>query len=340
MSLAAMFDEDSLTAKGPTNPAEREAWLKEHQPYSIKINGVWYNYTRALGPLSAPIAATAIWFEEQHKKDLAENKELTDTKTEEEFNSLADNIATYFFDSSWAAGLYNTLGIGDTTGDKLERQSARIASGLVPWNSALRSAMSLPFITNNPETRRDSDTFWEYFRQQSPIVEAFTEKVPGKIDVLGKEVMQQGGVWKYWLPIAQQKPSTDPVEVEIGRVADATGYAPSWPSQFVDVEYEKSRNNWKSEKVKLDKEQYRKFAVEVGKEYNKRLAEMFKQKYYINADDEQKAQQIGDLHTDVSNEKRDAMLEEVKKQLATEGKVKLIKVNKFFNKARLVEKGE
>jgi hypothetical protein len=44
----------NLTGKGPSDPDLRALWLKNHQPYSLKIGDSWYSYAR-LDPLAMPL---------------------------------------------------------------------------------------------------------------------------------------------------------------------------------------------------------------------------------------------------------------------------------------------
>lgn len=48
----------NLTGRGPSDPELRKLWLKNHQPYSIKVGGQWISY-RQLDPLSTPLGLIA-----------------------------------------------------------------------------------------------------------------------------------------------------------------------------------------------------------------------------------------------------------------------------------------
>jgi hypothetical protein len=55
-----------ITGGGPTDPGERENWLHDHQPYSIKIGGDWYSYGR-LDPVATLLGTTADLVDNAHK---------------------------------------------------------------------------------------------------------------------------------------------------------------------------------------------------------------------------------------------------------------------------------
>lgn len=58
-SLAWQMAEDgNFTGGGPHNPAEREVWLLNNRPYSIKLFGEWYSYNR-FDPIAMPLGILA-----------------------------------------------------------------------------------------------------------------------------------------------------------------------------------------------------------------------------------------------------------------------------------------
>lgn len=70
--------EGRMTGGGPMNPAEREAWLLDNRPYSIKIGDNWYSYNR-FDPIAMPLGIMA---DAMYLWNRQEDQELEDTFNE------------------------------------------------------------------------------------------------------------------------------------------------------------------------------------------------------------------------------------------------------------------
>lgn len=165
-----------LTGRGPSDPGLRKLWLKDHQPYSIKIGDKWVNYRR-LDPTLTPLGLVA------DGMMIAEEQERRGAKGADFSNIAAASIAalarsltspTYMrglneFLSAWSSG----------NGWEAER-----------WYRSMATAVTAPSIVNyfNDDP---------YYREVDGLIEAtmarypgLSEKLPARYDVFGEPEMR------------------------------------------------------------------------------------------------------------------------------------------------------
>lgn len=60
-TTANLYRDDMITGYGPPEPEKRAVWLSkgQHQPYSVKIGGQWYNYGQTLQPIGPMLGMVA-----------------------------------------------------------------------------------------------------------------------------------------------------------------------------------------------------------------------------------------------------------------------------------------
>src|SRR6267143_445435 len=58
LTAALAFDGERITGYGPPEPEKRSAWMETHQPYSVNVNGTYYDYSR-IQPIGTLIGLAA-----------------------------------------------------------------------------------------------------------------------------------------------------------------------------------------------------------------------------------------------------------------------------------------
>lgn len=180
----------NITGNGPTDPQLRQAWLKNNQPYSIRVGNEWFSYRR-IEPISTPLslAADMVSIVRDHSDDL----DVTNDASHVYYGIVAAGISaltnkTYL---SGMVDLMNAIGSKEPQQVKsyLERQAASVVPGIV--------------------SSFNSDP---YMRQVSSMADAIKERVPGwsrtlppKFDVFGDpRVMAPSRTQHALDPIAMQ----------------------------------------------------------------------------------------------------------------------------------------
>lgn len=145
---------DGLTGYGPTDPKERQTWLINHQPYSIKIGGSWLSLQR-FGPIGSMLGIHA---------NLAEIIPHLQPDSDE----LKKAVALIVHDTGRLmedeTGMQGVDGLFQLINDP-ERSNwpAQFAGSWMPFSSALRQTASAidPYM-------RQSKTFIDGLRYQIP----------------------------------------------------------------------------------------------------------------------------------------------------------------------------
>jgi len=242
-SLVAMFmlnmaREGKITGGAPESPNEREAFYRQgKQPWSIKVGDDWYQYRR-VEPFNTVLASTAIAYDNiVNAKD-----EETATKI---FANAVQDFKNNLIDSSYLQGMSRLL----NRHGKLELTPAKVGSSLVPFSGFWRSVNRAYEAYTEGSAKLYEDKDW---------LSAFAQVIPGlyklrepEINVWGKPVELQGGVFRQWLPYRWATETDDPVEVFL---EDLEVY-PGLPGQSIKI---------RGVKTKLDDDIYRQYAVDYG----------------------------------------------------------------------------
>jgi hypothetical protein len=167
----------NLTGRGPGDPELRRLWLKNHQPYSIKIGGKWISYLR-LDPLATPLGLVSDMNTVVH--------ELGDKAVEA--SDLAYGVVTALFynlsSRSYIQGI--TEFFSAWAGDD-EHAAAR-------WLRDFSGNLAVPQLVNsiNPDN---------VYRDVQGVADAIISRIPGwsttldpRFDLFGEPILKTPGL--------------------------------------------------------------------------------------------------------------------------------------------------
>lgn len=212
-----------LTGAGPSDPQANELWKETHgfQPYSLKVNGQWVNYSRYDLPGSLlGIPATMFDASVYHPQD---------TDLEHRTFAAIGALAQYFKDKSALQGVSDLMDFG--------KNPQSDASGMERLLGNVTSRMLVPnFVTQlirngQDPTKRVKPTIGSYLLDALPR----TPLTPGAPDldpmrnVLGEPLYTPRDTLLENLAPLTISPLTtnrsDPVMAELDRLYQATGFA-------------------------------------------------------------------------------------------------------------------
>ncbi|WP_063914202.1 hypothetical protein [Pseudomonas sp. p21] len=193
----------NVSGGGPEDPEERRAWLAAgNQPYSLKINGQWQQYSR-IEPMATLVGIAA---------DVAHGWE----KQELGLASLMKAIGRNFTSKTWLQGLSGVMQAmtdPDRYGGSWINRSA--ATLVQPATALSHIGRYLdPF-----QRETDRDSFTDQLAYRLP---GLRESLPIKRDQFGAPLMEPQRQIGRAGPIPSTVPSDDPLRVE----ADRLGWAP------------------------------------------------------------------------------------------------------------------
>jgi len=219
MSFAGLAIDGVITGGGSLDPKLNAARrLEGWQPYSIKINGTWYSYSR-LDPIGMMMGLSS---------DIAEITNSPSGDADQDFivaagvTAVAQNLAS----KTYMQGLFElsaALDPRNPTGNP-GKFMMKTAGGLVPYSAMLRQIAQAtdPYIreVKDPSVREDGseDKFSSFFTQ---LINTYKKGIPGLSDelppvrdIFGEPISTVSGVgapFDMFVPIQAKKEKTDPV---------------------------------------------------------------------------------------------------------------------------------
>ena len=160
-----------VTAAGPSDPAEKNVWSQDYQPWSIKVGNSWIQYNR-LDPVAIPFALGA------GATDML--KSVNDSKREEAFwDTTTKLFSDAVLDKSWFQGVQNVMEA--LTGDNpaLQQLGNGVVRTFVPSIAAGFARAVDPRVTA-------PQTYLEVFQDRLGFDQRL--KVPTKLDIFGRDV--------------------------------------------------------------------------------------------------------------------------------------------------------
>lgn len=213
-----MARQGDLTGAGPQDPNDRKVWLQTNQPYSIRIGGQWVRYDR-FDVIGAVLGIPATLYDRSVHREL-------DQDFGDKAALAAGALAQYFKDRAAVRGISDLFNVGASpTQDPakyMERLAGSIGSRLVVPNFVTQLGRNM----TDPVARGRADV-GDYLWDALP----FTSKSVDPLrNVLGEPVFKpQDTLVENLLPVTFAPVSDyakDPELDEIGRIYEATGYAP------------------------------------------------------------------------------------------------------------------
>jgi hypothetical protein len=201
---------DTITGYGPTDPTERAAWLRTHEPYSVRLGGWWYSYNK-FGPIGDLIGLVANLIDVGPKVGEGEFADAAGHVMKATSRILEDEVGMQ--------GLVNLIEALDDPDRKMGRFVAGQAASNLPYSSLLRQSASItdPYM-------REAKTFVDQLRYAVPF--ARQELLP-KRDWLGQPMDNPG----YASIIRQRAVNADPIDVAVSQLR---GFRPAPPQPRIN----------------------------------------------------------------------------------------------------------
>jgi len=205
MSFGALgFMNGNLTGGGPEDPEARKAWLAAgNQPYSLKINGQWVQYSR-IEPMATLVGIAA---------DIASGAEDQALG----FASIMKAVGRNFTSKTWLQGLsgvMQAMSDPDRYGDAwVNRTAATLAQP-----ATLLSHIGRYMDPSQRETDRAS--LIDQLKYRLP---GLRESLPQKLDPYGEPLMEAERQIGRAGPFPLSAPTDDPVRQEASRLGWAPG---------------------------------------------------------------------------------------------------------------------
>ncbi|TFF51030.1 hypothetical protein C5609_15690 [Pseudomonas putida] len=193
----------NLSGGGPEDPEARKAWLAAgNQPYSLKVNGQWHQYSR-IEPMATLVGIAA---------DIASGRE----SQEFGFASLIKAVGRNFTSKTWLQGLSGVMQ-AMTDPDRYGGSWVNRTAATLVQPATILSHVGRYMDPYQRETDRDS--FTDQLKYRLP---GLRESLPIKRDQFGAALMEPQRQIGRAGPIPSTVPSDDPVRREAARL----GWAP------------------------------------------------------------------------------------------------------------------
>lgn len=167
----------NLTGRGPSDPDLRRLWLKNHQPYSVRVGGKWISYAR-LDPLAMPLGLIS---------DLNTIIHESDEKAAEPTDMAYATVSALFYNLSSKSYLSGITQFAEAWGSNDPHATAR-------WMQNFAANAAVPQAVNslNPDG---------VYRDVQSMSDAIIARIPGwsqtldpKFDIFGEPVLKTPGL--------------------------------------------------------------------------------------------------------------------------------------------------
>ena len=252
-----------ITGSAPEGKAQRERFYAQgKKDWSVKVGDSYYQYRR-VEPFNTVVASAAISYE-------AFKKAQTEDEKTKIFMDAAGEFKNNLIDSSYLQGVSRIL----NRHGSMDKTIPQTASGFVPFSGFWRSInRALEVATEGSAKVRENK---DWLSAVGQVIPGLSSKTPARLDVWGKEISLEGGMFRQWLPYRWSKETNDPLEKEFERLE----IYPALPSQTVTI---------RGERKKLPDDLYRKYAISFGNEaYLKIKDEIGRESYQSLSDDRRK----------------------------------------------------
>jgi hypothetical protein len=198
------YMDGSITGAGPKDPHLRAEWDRNHQPYSVKIDGEWHSYRRA-EPFATFLGLVADGMEIYHEIPDQDRDELGE-KVEGVFSAILSAGARNTTSKSWTESLLNAMSaLDDKDGPATKRYLRGLVGGMVPYSAAIRQF--------NPDpVWREVRSVFDGVRAQIP---GWSDDLPARYDWSGEKRAKQGSMWNRNLAIFPTRDAGAAVEDEL-----------------------------------------------------------------------------------------------------------------------------
>ncbi len=204
----------TITGRGPSDPQLRNEWLKNHQPYSVKIGGVYKSYRR-MEPFGTFLGLAA----DAHMVQL-EVADDEGTTGEDIGKAVFASVLANAVNKSYMQGLSTFLtAVDDQDLSSANKFLGGLAGGFVP--QAVQQF-------NNDPNYREAQTLLDEMYKRTP---GLSDRLPPKFSFLGEPVMKQGSLWNKNFSIARESDASASL-VEDTFVRDGIRMSPPPDKEF------------------------------------------------------------------------------------------------------------
>ncbi|MNM37102.1 hypothetical protein D3C81_478250 [compost metagenome] len=257
----------NLTGGGPSDPEERRAWLAAgNQPYSLKINGQWQQYSR-IEPMATLVGIAA---------DVASGAQ----KQELGFAELVKAIGRNFTSKTWLQGLSGVMQ-AMTDPDRYGGSWINRAAATLVQPATVLSHIGRYMDEYQRETDRDS--FTDQLKYRLP---GLRESLPIKRDQFGAPLMEPQRQIGRAGPIPSTVPSDDPLRLE----ADRLGWAPQAMKRTFSLKSQVQGQ--RNQTVELTTEQLNELNELAGSRMHADASALMRSKAWQAMDDEERVEAL------------------------------------------------
>jgi hypothetical protein len=169
-----------LTGKGPSDPALRQQWLENHQPYSVNIGGKWFEYKR-VDPVTAPTSLAAdfagIVADVVHASGEVHHTEASDIAL-----AAITALANSFTSKTYLTGIINAMdAFTSNSPSRMSNFFKQEVGTLVP---------NISNQTNPDDTMREARTYVDAMLERLP---GFSTKLPSRFNLFGEPILKPPG---------------------------------------------------------------------------------------------------------------------------------------------------
>jgi len=208
MTFADMSMNGQISGRGPIDPAERAALMREGwSPYSIKIGKRWYPFNR-LDPIGS-LMGLASDTVEAFRNGQAES--LDDQDTEKVAVATAIAFAGNLTNKTYLSGLSDLFEALSDPQRYGEATVQRMVGSVVPAAIAAATRVNDPYA-------REVHSMIDAIYARTP---GLSEKLPPKRDLWGEPISYEsgfGGAVDLMSPVKAKKPTPEPIDEEILRL--------------------------------------------------------------------------------------------------------------------------
>ncbi|KYC14213.1 hypothetical protein [Pseudomonas sp. ABFPK] len=257
----------NISGGGPEDPEERRAWLAAgNQPYSLKINGQWQQYSR-IEPGATLVGIAA---------DVAHGWE----KQELGFASMMKAMGRNFMSKTWLQGLSGVMQ-AMTDPDRYGGSWINRTTATLVQPATVLSHIGRYMDEFQRETDRDS--FTDQLKYRLP---GLRESLPIKRDQFGAPLMEPQRQIGRAGPIPSTVPSDNPLRLE----ADRLGWAPQAMKRTFSLKSQVQGQ--RNQKVELTTEQLNELNELAGSRMHADASALMRSKAWQAMDDEERVEAL------------------------------------------------